>query len=201
MIFRPLSFVKTMKYSFPEFQTVKLTEILPDVLWFFFSNLWQFWFILCLYTLHYLTDGRVSLLSFFPFGWRHLAQNLNHAEVQFQFLLARFVLFVLNIHLTPYGEFSLSIISSSSSHTLAYEIVLYSLESESLSISPGTQGQWLKVSTALFNLPVLYLISKSNSSSWLSHLIWATPSLPSLTYANQLLSDQLACTSKFFSIH
>ena len=79
---------------------VKLAEILLYILRFFFlisDNL--------AYPLHYLTNGRVSLLSFFHFWWRHLAQNLNHTGVQFQFFLGRFVLFILNGHLTFCGKF------------------------------------------------------------------------------------------------
>ena len=49
-------------------------------------------------------------------------------------------------------------------------------------------GQWLKESAAWFDVPDLYLISKSKRASLLSHLIWTTPNLLSLTYASGLLS-------------
>ena len=85
-----LNFINTMKYSLIGFLMIKLVEIHPHIFLFFFSNLWQFWLLPCLYPPHYLTDVRVSLPCFFHFEWRHLAQTFYHTGVQFQFLLGRF---------------------------------------------------------------------------------------------------------------
>ena len=167
-----------MKYSFPEFQTVKLAEILPHILWFFFSNLRQFWFIPCLYPRHYLTNGRVSLLSSFHFWWRHLAENLKDWST----------VPVLAGELTFYGEFLpiTYLLQFFTYHCLWNSFTfLWPWITVHLFLDIGMVAWniccFIWLTSSAFNI-------KTNSASLLSHLIWAALNLLSLTYVNGLLS-------------
>ena len=145
---------KFEKNSFSELQMIKLAEILPDICFFFFSSLGQFWLIPSLHPLHYLIISKMSLLGFFHFRWRHLFSisiTLEYSSTScWAGLLSLFCMATLH----SMWSFSPLIMSSSYSQTIVCKIVSYLPDSELLSTSSGTCKWWFRASAAIFNLPV-----------------------------------------------
>ena len=138
MIFGALNFINLVKYYLPEIHKQSNWQRYFLTFFIFLSKFEIMLVFTCFHPSHCLTNGRVSLLHFYHFRWRHSAQDFNHTGVQFQFLLGRFVFLILYGHLTFLGNLFPSIIPSSYSHSTAYQMVSYCSDSESLSISSGT---------------------------------------------------------------
>ena len=164
---------------------VKLVEILPYILQFFFSNLRQIRLISCLYPLHYLTNDRVCLLSFFHFRWRHLLRALIILGCSSS---SSSVIFVLKCHHTFYGE-SPPIdyfFHFFTDHSIWNSLIfLWLWIIVHLFWDKGMMAQHIYCfiwhTYSVFNI-------KIKQHKLLSHLIWAIPNLLSPTYANGLLS-------------
>ena len=171
-------------------QQMKLVEVFTHSLWLYIPNVCKCWFPTSFYLMHQPANFNVLLSSFHHFRY-HLAQDIYHFIVHFHFtgschllVLCALIMYFL-LHLSWYFTHFTSALRSL--HTVVYDVASYLSVWVSLELSSLDFGWWIKVSAVWFDFPLLYLISKSNKVTPLSHQVWATTNLFNLTYVSGLL--------------